>query len=166
MTMRPISAPQAETALAAQPSGTRGRISAFFTRPETSVLLLIPVALYIWFVHEFGVNSIFYDQWDNVALLTHSNLGFTSYAGHTSLGMLWTQHNENRMLFPNLVVFALRDLTHFNVLIELYLSAVLLVIAVSLIILAHRRDLVSIRWIAYLPVAFLILSLGQSGDTL
>jgi hypothetical protein len=164
MTVGPISAPQAHGATAAKPSRTRGRIS--FTRPETAVLLLIPVALYVWFVHEYGVNAIYYDQWDNVALLTHSNLGFTSYAGHTSLGMLWSQHNENRMLFPNLVVFALRDLTHFNVLIELYLSAVLLVIAMSLIILAHRRDLVSTRWIAYLPVAFLILSLGQAGDTL
>jgi hypothetical protein len=166
MTMRPISAPQAETVLAAQPSRIRGRISTFFTRPETAVLLLIPVVLYVWFVHEFGVNSIFYDQWDNVALLTHSNLGFTTYAGHTSLSMLWTQHNENRMFFPNLVVFALRDLTDFNVLIEVYLSAVLLVVAMSLIILAHRRDLVTMRWIVYLPVAFLMLSLGQSGDTL
>ena len=164
MTVRPISAPQADSATAARPSRTRGRIS--FTRPETAALLLIPVALYVWFVHEFGVNAIYYDQWDNIALLTHSNLGFTSYAGHTSLGMLWTQHNENRMLFPNLVVFALKDLTHFNILIELYLSAVLLVIAMALIILAHRRDLVSIRWIVYLPVAFLMLSLGQSGDTL
>ena len=164
MTVRPISAPQAEPAAAAQPSRSRGRIS--FTRPETAVLFLIPVALYVWFVHEYGVNAIYYDQWENVALLTHSKLGFTSYAGHTTLGMLWTQHNENRMLFPNLVVFALRDLTHFNVLIEQYLSAVLLVIALSLIILAHRRDLISIRWIVYLPVAFLMLSLGQSGDTL
>jgi hypothetical protein len=166
MTMRPISAPQAESTVAAQPSRTRGRISAFFSRPETAVLLLVPVALYVWFVHEFGVNAIYYDQWDNVALLTHSNLGFTTYAGHTSLGMLWTQHNENRMLFPNLVVLALRDLTHFNVLIEVYLSAVLLVIATSLIILAHRRDLVFMRWAVYLPVAFLMLSLGQFGDTL
>jgi hypothetical protein len=166
MTMRPISAPQAETAAAAQPSTTRGRVSAFFARPETALLFLIPVALYIWFVHKFGVNAIYYDQWDNVALLTHSNLGFTTYAGHTSLGMLWTQHNENRMLFPNLVVLALRDLTRFNVLIEVYLSAVLLVIATSLIILAHRRDFVAMRWIVYLPVAFLMLSLGQFGDTL
>ena len=124
------------------------------------------MALYVWFVHEFGVNAIYYDQWDNIALLTHSNLGFTSYAGHTTLSTLWTQHNENRMFFPNLAVFALKDLTHFNVLVELYLSAVLLVIATSLIILAHRRDLVSIRWIAYLPFAFLMLSLSQSGDTL
>src|SRR5450432_2720658 len=120
--MRPISAPHAGPAVAAQPSRTRGRISSFFTRPETAVVLLIPVALYVWFVHEFGVNAIYYDQWDNVALLTHSSLGFTTYAGHTGLSMLWIQHNENRMFFPNLVVLALRDLTHFNVLVEVYLS--------------------------------------------
>jgi hypothetical protein len=65
MTVRPISAPQAEPEAAAQPSRTRGRIS--FTRLETGVLFLIPVALYVWFVHEFGVNAIYYDQWENVA---------------------------------------------------------------------------------------------------
>ena len=142
--------------------GTR----AFIVRPETAALLLIPVGIYLWFVHSFGVNAIWYDQWDNVALLTHSSYFYSSYAGHTSLSTLWTQHNENRMLFPNLVVLALGSLTHLNVLTEEYLSAVLLVISASLIILTNRRDLAPMPWIAYLPVAFLMLSLGQSGDTL
>jgi hypothetical protein len=132
----------------------------------TALLLLIPVATYFWFIHQFGVNAIWYDQWDNVALLTHSSFYFHSYAGHTSLSMLWIQHNENRMLFPNLVVLALGSLTHLNILTEEYLSAVLLVIAVSLIVLANRRDLAPVHWIVYLPVAFLMLSVGQFGDTL
>ena len=142
--------------------GTR----ALVARRETAALLLIPAIVYFWFVHVYGVNAIWYDQWDNIALLTHSNYFYNSYAGHTSLSMLWTQHNENRMLFPNLVVLALGALTHLNVLTEEYLSAALLVIATSLIILANRRDLAPAYWILYLPVAFLMLSLGQSGDTL
>ena len=142
--------------------GTR----ALIVRPETAALLFVPVAIYFWFIHQFGVNAIWYDQWDNVALLTHSSYFFNSYAGHTSLSMLWVQHNENRMLFPNLVVLALGSLTHLNILTEEYLSAVLLVIAVSLLILANRRDLAPMRWIFYLPVAFLMLSISQSGDTL
>jgi hypothetical protein len=74
--------------------------------------LLIPVAIYLWFIHQYGVNAIWYDQWDNIALLTHSSFGGVTYTGHTSLGMLWMQHNENRMLFPNLMVLALGSLTH------------------------------------------------------
>ena len=132
----------------------------------TALLLLIPVATYFWYIHQFGVNAIWFDQWDNIALLTHSSFFLHSYAGHTSLSMLWIQHNENRMLFPNLVVLALGSLTHLNILTEEYLSAVLLVIAVWLIVMANRRDLAPVHWIVYLPVAFLMLSVGQFGDTL
>ena len=143
-----------------------GRLSAYLTQPAMAVLLLIPVAFYFWFIHEYGVNAIYYDQWENIALLTHSSFFSTSYAGHTSLGMLWTQHNENRMLFPNLVVLLLGGLTHLNILTELYLSAVLLMTSVSLIIFAHRQGRVSIPWILYLPVVLLMLSTGQYGDIL
>jgi hypothetical protein len=142
------------------------KTEALSARLVTALLLVIPVTTYFWFIHQFGVNAIWYDQWDNVALLTHSSFIFHSYAGHTSLSMLWTQHNENRMLFPNLIVLALGSLTNLNIVTEEYLSAVLLVIAVSLIVLANRRDLAPVRWIAYLPVAFLMLTVGQFGDTL
>ena len=167
----------AESVGSSPPSGLRApagklesdileRTKALSAQPVTALLLLIPVATYFWYVHQFGVNAIWYDQWDNIALLTHSSFLFHSYAGHTSLSMLWSQHNENRMLFPNLVVLALGSLTHLNILTEEYLSAVLLVIAVSLIVLANRRDLAPVHWIVYLPVAFLMLSVGQFGDTL
>lgn len=142
------------------------RPKALSAQPVTALLLLIPVATYFWYIHQFGVNAIWFDQWDNIALLTHSSFFLHSYAGHTSLSMLWIQHNENRMLFPNLVVLALGSLTHLNILTEEYLSAVLLVIAVWLIVMANRRDLAPVHWIVYLPVAFLMLSVGQFGDTL
>lgn len=183
MTMRPTSASEADASTAEKTGGRPTatglppvagsfrqdiieRTQAFVVRPETAALLLIPVAIYFWFVHQFGVNAIWYDQWANVALLTHSNFFSQSNAGHLNLSMLWAQHNENRMLFPNLMVLALGSLTHLNVLTEQYLSALLLVVAVSLIILASRRDLAPVHWIIYLPVAFLMLTLGQFGDTL
>jgi hypothetical protein len=132
----------------------------------TMVLLLVPVAMYIGFIHEYGVNAIWYDQWDNVALLTHSTFYFHSYVGHTDLSMLWAQHNENRMLFPNFIVLALGALTHFNIVTELYLSAVILVIAFSLIVFGHWRDLGIRHPILYVPLGFLVFSFGQYGDTL
>ena len=33
-----------------------------------AVLLLVPVALYFWFIHRYGVNAIYYDQWNDIAL--------------------------------------------------------------------------------------------------
>src|SRR5580700_4707133 len=143
----------------------RARAVPFFAG-VAAVLLLIPVALYFMFIHRYGVNAIFYDQWNDVALLTHTHYFFEPYSGHTTIRMLWTQHNESRTFFPNLIVLALGALTHLNTLTELYLSAVLLLIALLLIILAHRRDVAPIRLIFYLPVAFLMLTLGQFENTL
>jgi hypothetical protein len=139
---------------------TGGRGLSFLIKAAT-LLLLIPVALYFWFIHRYGVNAIYYDQWNDVALLTHTRYLVDSYSGHTTIGMLWYQHNESRTFFPNLITLALGALTHLNTLTEVYLSAILHLIAVLLIILAHRRDVARTRLIFYLPVVFLMLTLGQ-----
>jgi hypothetical protein len=155
----------ADAAIAPDVAKTRGRVVTVFVG-ASGLLLLIPIALYFWFIHQYGVNAIYYDQWNDVALLTHTRYFFEPYSGHTTITMLWTQHNESRTFFPNLIVLALGALTHLNILTELYLSAVLLLIALFLIILAHRRDVAPTRLIFYLPVAFLMLILGQFENTL
>ena len=61
---------------------------------------LAPPALYFLFVAHYGVNFIYWDEWAVVPLINaelHGSLTFT---------MLWAQHNENRMLLPN-VLFVL-----------------------------------------------------------
>ena len=125
-----------------------------------------PIALYLWVIRVYGVNAIFYDQWTNIALLSHSHFFSQSYAGPMSLGHLWAQHNENRMLFPNLVVLVLGSATHLNIATELYVSAAMLVVATALIVLSHRDSGRATPWIFYCPVAVLMFSLAQIGNTL
>ncbi len=147
---------------AAVPSDTadaRGR--GTYLVGAAALLLLIPIASYFWFIHRYGVNTIYYDQWNDVALLTHTPYLFTSYSGHTTIGMLWIQHNESRTFFPNLIVLVLGALTHLNIVVELYLSAALHLIAFVLIVMAHRRDVAPMRLIFYLPVALLMFTFGQ-----
>ena len=31
-----------------------------------AILLLTPIAAYFWFLHTYGVNAVWYDQWENV----------------------------------------------------------------------------------------------------
>ena len=155
----------ADTANDPGKSKNRARAVPFFAG-VAAVLLLIPVALYFLFIHHYGVNAIYYDQWNDVALLTHTRYFSHTYAGHTTIGMLWAQHNENHTFFPNLVVLALGAVTNLNILTELYLSAVLLLIALVLVILAHRQDVPRTRLVFYLPVAFLVFTLGQFENTL
>ena len=120
----------------------------------------IPVVSYLWMIHAYGVNVIFADQWADVALIGHS------YSGTLHVSTLWSQHYENRIFFPNLIVLALAYTTHFNVVTEEYLSALMLFGATALVICAHKRRSPQRRWIWYCPVAFLLLSLAQAANAL
>ena len=120
----------------------------------------LPVLVYLWFLHHYSLNVVHADQWSDVNLIR------ASYNGHLSLAALWAQHNENRMLFPNLLVLAMSRLDAFNISGEEYLSALLLIAASTLIIAAHKRRAPDRPWIAYCPVVILMFSIVQAQNTL
>ncbi|HXW79782.1 MAG TPA: hypothetical protein VEJ84_09790 [Acidimicrobiales bacterium] len=120
----------------------------------------IPMASYLWMIHAYGVNVIYWDQWDDINLIGHA------FSGTLHFSMLWSQHFENRIFFPNLVVLALAYSTHLNVVTEEYLSALMLFGGTALVICNHKRRSPARRWIWYCPVAFLLLSLAQAGNAL
>ena len=122
--------------------------------------LAVPVVVYLGFIHRYGVNVLWNDQWDDINVVGHT------HAGNLSLATLWAQHNENRVFFPNLIVVVLSETTHFNSVIEEYMSAAMLIIATGLLILTHRRRRPSTPWFFYCPVAILTFSLvGGSSFT-
>jgi hypothetical protein len=124
-------------------------------QPLPAALFAVPLLAYFWLVQHFGVNAIWNDQWDDVNVIAHP-----------SLSTLWMQHNENRIFVPNLIVLLLAHTTGFNVHLEEYLSACLLVVAVVLLILSHRRRSPTTPFLLYLPVAILMLSFVQWWNTL
>jgi len=118
------------------------------------------VAAYFWFIAAFGANTIWEDQWSDLILIQHA------YSGHLTLSALWAQHNENRILFPNLVVLLLAEVTHFNVKAEEFLSGLTLVGATAVLILGHRRRSPATPWTLYVPVAIVMLSFVGYGNAL
>jgi len=126
----------------------------------TLAAFLSPVILYFWFIHNYGVNWLHADQWYDIKLIR------SWFSGHLTLGELWAQHAENRIFFQNLLTLLLARTTHFNVVDEEYLGAAMLVGATALLILAHRRRSISVPWLAYCPVAFVMLSIAQWGCAL
>jgi hypothetical protein len=120
----------------------------------------IPAVAYLWMMHSGSVNVVFADQWDDIALIGHADTGTLHFS------TLWTQHYENRIFFPNLIVLVLGYTTHFNVVTEEYLSALMLFGGTALVIVAHKRRSPERRWIWYCPVAFLLLSLAQAVNAL
>jgi hypothetical protein len=120
----------------------------------------LPVASYLWLLNHYSVNVVVSDQWDDVTVIR------ASYSHVIDWGTLWAQHNENRIFFPNLVVILLSRVAHFNIRVEEAFSTTMLVAAIALIIWAHKRRSPSTPWLYYCPVALLMLSLVQFGNTL
>ncbi len=112
----------------------------------------LPVVAYFWFIHHYGVNVIWGDQWADINIIGQA------HAGTLSLASLWTQHFENRIFFPNLIVLLLAYTTHFNVVFEEYLSGTMLLAATALLILAHHRRSPTTPWLYYCPVPFLMFT--------
>ena len=100
--------------------------------------LVVPV-LYFLVIGRYGVNAIYWDQWNNVPMLhaaLHGDLTWT---------VLWRQHNENRMLFPNLVFIGFARLDHFDTKSIMYLSAVVFSIAFFSFLALYR--IYARRWL-------------------
>ena len=136
------------------------RLDARLVNALTVVGFGFPVAAVFWLVAHYGVNVIEGDQWDDVTVIRNS------YTNLFDWGSLWTQHNENRIFFPNLIVIALSRTTHFNVHTEEYLGVLMLVAATALVILTHKRRSPDTPWLYYCPVAFLMLSFSQFANML
>ena len=120
----------------------------------------LPLGAYLWFIPHYGVNVVWRDQWSDIGVISHS------YDGTLNLGTLWAPHNENRLLFPNLLVVFLARTTHLNLFVEMYLSALLLVASITLFIWTHKRRSPSTPWLFYCPVAIVMLSFVQFENTL
>ena len=92
--------------------------------------LAVPVLAYFWLINRYGSNVLWHDQFDDIATISHL------YSHTLTFGTLWTQHDENRILFPNLIVLFLGLTTHLNVSVEEYLSGFMLVATMVLLTLA------------------------------
>ncbi|HEY5110348.1 MAG TPA: hypothetical protein VII96_12135 [Acidimicrobiales bacterium] len=112
------------------------------------------------YVHMYGVNMLYSDQWTDVDLLKRFHDGTLTWS------YLWAQHNEHRMVVPKLVVLALGSTTHFNIQFEDYLCVAALCGATALFVLTHRRRSTKVPLLAYCPVVFVLLSPVVVGDAL
>jgi len=120
----------------------------------------IPVIGYLALIGHYGVNAIWADQWDNVPVIRQSFLHFPDWSS------LWSQHADNRILFPNLIVVVLAHTVHFNIVVEEYLSALLLFAATALFIWSHERRSPDTPLLFYCPVVLLTLTFAQWQNTL
>lgn len=123
------------------------------------LLALVPVALSLIYVREYGANVVYRDQWEMVGLFRQLSAGELSFAD------LWAPHNEHRFFFPRIAMLALGTLTDWNNLAEMYLIQACLLATLGALLLAFR-DTVGTGALLFVPVAFLVFSLRQSANLL
>ncbi len=120
----------------------------------------VPILGYFLLILHYGVNVPYQDGWSDITVIHQCS------SHPLSCGTIWTQHNEDRLLFPNLVVIVLAHTSDFNVRVEEFLSGTMLVAATFLLIYAHKRRSPEIPWLYYCPVAILACSVVQYAATL
>jgi hypothetical protein len=120
-------------------------------------LLTLPAIVDFFFIKTHGVNVCFWDQWSMVPLFDKL------YTGHLTIMDLFTQHNEHRIFFPQLVMLLIGVITKYNNIAEMYLSWVLLCLIASLLLRFYVCTFGATKraMIKFIPVVWLIFSLRQ-----
>jgi hypothetical protein len=146
----------------AQPAGTWkvGSLHPTALNVLTVLGFAIPVGAYLALLAHYQVNVPWTDEWGDVHVLVQNYGHFPDWSS------LWALHSDNRVFFPNLIVIGLAHTVSFNIEVEEYLSAFMLFASVALLIWAHKRRSPSTPLLFYCPVAFVMLTLAQSQNTL
>ena len=84
-----------------------------------NTVILLPLFFVFFFVYKFGITIPYLDQWELVPLLEkmHNNT--------LTLTDLWIQHNEHRIIFPQILMLLLARLSNWNIFLELCTNIVL-----------------------------------------
>jgi hypothetical protein len=77
------------------------------------IAIFLQLIFTFFFVYKFGITIPFRDQWELVPLLEkmHNNT--------LTLADLWSQHNEHRIIFPQILMLLLARLSNWNIFLEL-----------------------------------------------
>ncbi len=122
--------------------------------PVFWVACLAAALLLVSYIQRYGVNALYFDEWNFITLVAHS------FAGTLTLGQLWAQHHENRMFVSNVIALAVIRLTHWNDLPLMYLGAAFLV-ATLVVVCLMFRDMIGKHPLWMVPVPFIVLTLAQ-----
>ncbi len=123
------------------------------------LLLVLPPLSLLCYIRAFGVNIIFWDDWEKVALVQKTLNGTLSFSD------LFAQHNEHRMPFPDLVMIVIEILTQYNMVAVMFFSWILICLTSLLIFFLYRRQFYWSNYprlmLIFLPVSLLLFSFKQ-----
>jgi hypothetical protein len=124
--------------------------------------LALTALLPFLFVRAFGVNVLFWDQFEFVPTLARF------YEGQLTLGDLTALHNEHRLFFPRLIMLGLAALTRYDSVAEMYFNAGLLAALGVVLLHLHVRTFGASgrSLLTFLPVPVLLFTWRQHENLL
>lgn len=103
----------------------------------------------------------FWDEWD------WTDLVYAMQHGTLHFSQLWAQHNEHRILIPNLIMLALARLGGWHPIREQFVSLAVLICSQIVIVLLMRRSAHgTVGWLAAAAASLLLYELGQAENFL
>lgn len=109
----------------------------------------IPLCVLLFMIAKYSVEMPYMDEWDLVPLIDQA------FRGDLTFQDLWAQHNEHRIVFPQLLLVSLATWTSWNAFYELYLMVALaagILLLVCKIMLRGRPALTQTAFVWLLPV--------------
>jgi hypothetical protein len=118
-----------------------------------AVPILAPMAVLGSFIYRYGVNMPFSDQWNFVSMIQESRTTGLSAAD------FFSQHGEQRMFFPRVIMVLLAYLTDWNIRAELFVNLALAAGIFGGLLFVLLRTVKSLGWWAVLPAFGLSLAI-------
>jgi ABC-2 type transport system permease protein len=126
----------------------------YVTRLLSYLLIFLPATLSFLYVRAFGVDVPIGDTWTMVPFFDKLSSGTLTFSS------LWHQHMEHRVFFPRIAMLLLGSITSFNNVAIMYLIQSCFLVTLIAILLAFKAN-TRANLLLFVPIAFLIFSLGQ-----
>jgi len=133
-------------------------------RPFITVVALLPVLLLGIMLVLKSVNVPNSDEWELVPIFQHI------HTGHIYWMDFWRQHNEHRIIIPNIVLVTTAYFTHWNLIVENFINIVIAIASFSVILKVLKITGIEFKQKSSLVLIFLVsliwFSLVQSDNWL
>jgi len=114
----------------------------------------IPAILSLYFITQFGLRTIFLDEWWVVPILE------PFFTGENWLPTILVQQNEHIPVFPRLLILITAHFTSFNTFYELFVGWIFLSLTVLIFWLLLCRTFPRERWLI-VPIAWMTFTFNQ-----
>ena len=101
---------------------TKMKLNFLILTNNKNLLLLLPILYAFFQVVIFGVNVVYWDEWEIVRLYEDIS------AKGLTLAKLFAQHNEHRIFFPKIILLISGQITHWNVKVNMYIIQVMMIV--------------------------------------